>query len=42
MSPSPSTPRKLVALTFARAADDYARSLTLEHYMEATSQATQR
>jgi Uma2 family endonuclease len=39
---SPSTPRKLIALTFARAAEDYARSLTLEHYREATSQATQR
>jgi Uma2 family endonuclease len=39
---SSSTPRRLIALTFARAADDYARSLTLEHYMEATSQATQR
>lgn len=39
---SPSTPRKLIAHTFARAAADYARSLQLEDFMEATSQATQR
>lgn len=42
MSPSPSTPRKLLAVSFAQAAADYARSLPLEHYMEAMSQATQR
>lgn len=42
MAPSPSTPRKLLAVSFAQAAADYARSLTLENYMEATSQATQR
>jgi Uma2 family endonuclease len=42
MSPSPSTPRKLLAVSFAQAAADYARNLPLEHYMEATSQATQR
>ena len=39
---SPSTPRKLLALSFAQAAADYARNLPLEHFMEATSQATQR
>ena len=42
MTPFPSTPRKLLAVSFAQAAADYARSLTLENYMEATSQATQR
>jgi Uma2 family endonuclease len=42
MSSSPSTPRKLQAVSFAQAAADYARTLSLEHYMEATSQATQR
>ncbi len=42
MSTSPSTPRKLIALSFARAAADYARGLTLEHYKESISQATQR
>jgi len=39
---SPSTPRKLLALSFAQAAEDYARSLPLEHYMEATAQGRQR
>lgn len=39
---SPSTPRKLLAVSFAQAAADYARNLPLEHYMEATAQATQR
>src|SRR5579885_1004959 len=42
MTMSPSTPRKLLALSFAQAAADYARNLPLEHFMEATSQATQR
>jgi Uma2 family endonuclease len=37
-----SIPRKLLAVSFAQAAAEYARSLTLEHHMEATSQATQR
>lgn len=37
-----SIPRKLVAVAFAHAAAEYARSLTMEHHMEATSQATQR
>lgn len=37
-----SVPRKLLALSFAKAAEDYLRSLPLEHFMEATSQATQR
>lgn len=37
-----STPRKLLAVSFAQAAADYARNLPLEHYMEATSQGTQR
>ncbi len=36
------TPRKLLALSFAQAAADYARNLPLEHYMEATSQGRQR
>jgi Uma2 family endonuclease len=37
-----SVPRKILAVSFAHAAAEYARSLTLEDYMEATSQATQR
>ncbi|HTU89842.1 MAG TPA: Uma2 family endonuclease [Gemmataceae bacterium] len=39
---SPSTPRKLLAWSFAQAAADYARNLPLEHFMEATSQGRQR
>ena len=35
-------PRRLQEATFAAAAREYARSLPLEHYMEATPQATQR
>lgn len=35
-------PRTLVRLEYARAAEEYLRSLPLEHFMEATAQATQR
>jgi Uma2 family endonuclease len=42
MTMSPSTPRKLLALSFAQAAADYARNLPLEHFMEATAQGRQR
>jgi Uma2 family endonuclease len=35
-------PRALQEITFAAAARDYLRSLPLEHFMEATPQATQR
>jgi Uma2 family endonuclease len=42
MTMSPTTPRKLLALSFAQAAADYARNLPLEHYMEATAQGRQR
>ena len=35
-------PRPLLRLEYARAAEDYLRSLPLEHFMEATPQATQR
>lgn len=39
---SPSTPRKLLAVSFAQAAADYARNLPLEHFMEAAAQGRQR
>jgi Uma2 family endonuclease len=35
-------PRPLVRLEYAKAAEAYLRSLPLEHFMEATAQATQR
>jgi Uma2 family endonuclease len=35
-------PPGLLRYTYAKAADDYLRSLPLEHFMEATAQATQR
>ena len=35
-------PRPLVAIAYAEAAQEYLRSLPLEHFMEATSQGTQR
>jgi len=35
-------PRPLVALAYEQAAQEYLRSLPLEHFMEATPQATQR
>src|SRR4051794_23077460 len=37
-----SLPEPLLRWSYAKAADDYARSLPLEHYMESTPQATQR
>jgi Uma2 family endonuclease len=42
MNMDTSTPRRILAATFADAARDYLRSLPLEHFMEATSQANQR
>lgn len=39
---SPDKPRTLVRLEYARAAETYLRNLPLEHFMEATAQATQR
>lgn len=36
------TPRGLIAVTYEAAAQEYLRSLPLEHFMEATPQATQR
>lgn len=39
---SDSKPRALIAITYAESARDYLRSLPLEHFMEATPQATQR
>ncbi len=39
----PSTrPRAFMYLAYEKAAEEYCRSLPLEHFMEATSQATQR
>src|SRR5438874_4881326 len=35
-------PRALIALAYEEAAQEYLRSLPLEHFMEATPQATQR
>ncbi|HXG09329.1 MAG TPA: Uma2 family endonuclease [Gemmataceae bacterium] len=35
-------PRSLLRLEYEKAAEEYLRSLPLEHFMEATSQATQR
>src|SRR4051812_3035561 len=35
-------PRRLIEIAYESAAQDYLRSLPLEHFMEATSQATQR
>jgi len=35
-------PRAILEVTYAEAARDYLRSLPLEHFMEATAQATQR
>jgi Uma2 family endonuclease len=35
-------PRAFIALAYAEAAQEYLRSLPLEHFMEATAQATQR
>src|SRR5689334_24107154 len=35
-------PPGLLRYAYAKAADDYLRSLQLEHFMEATAQATQR
>src|SRR5260370_31538107 len=35
-------PRAIIAVHYAEAAHDYLRSLPLEHFMEATAQATQR
>lgn len=37
-----SVPRKILAVSFAHAAAEYLRGLLPEHFMEATSQATQR
>jgi Uma2 family endonuclease len=39
---TPDKPRTLVRLEYARAAEAYLRGLRLEHFMEATAQATQR
>ncbi|MBY0524043.1 MAG: Uma2 family endonuclease [Gemmataceae bacterium] len=39
---SSNKPRTLVRLEYARAAEAYLHSLPLEHFMEATAQATQR
>ncbi|MCI0642138.1 MAG: Uma2 family endonuclease [Gemmataceae bacterium] len=35
-------PRAIIAVTYEEAAQEYLRSLPLEHFMEATAQATQR
>src|SRR5262245_26327187 len=35
-------PRHLIALAYEKAAQEYLHSLLLEHFMEATAQATQR
>lgn len=39
---SRSRPRALIEVTYAAAAEEYLRSLPLEHFMEATAQGTQR
>src|SRR5436190_7887422 len=39
---SPSVPRIILELQYHRAAEEYLRRLPLEHFMEATPQATQR
>lgn len=39
---SSTKPRALIEIDYAEAAQEYLRSLPLEHFMEATSQATQR
>jgi Uma2 family endonuclease len=39
---STAKPRHLLRLEYEKAAEDYLRSLPLEHFMEATTQATQR
>jgi hypothetical protein len=36
------TPRAIIAVAYAEYAHDYLRSLPPEHFMEATSQGTQR
>jgi hypothetical protein len=35
-------PRALISVAYEKAAQEYLRSLPLEHFIEATSQATQR
>src|SRR5688572_7655358 len=39
---TPNLPRRLQEVAYERAAQEYLRNLPLEHFMEATAQATQR